>query len=139
MVNWNDIDDAPEFSLEGNIVEAKVLSVYDGDTIKCAFPLNNKMYKWNCRLSGVDTPEIRTRNKTEKEYGYKVRNNLREKILGKVVNLECGDFDKYGRLLVKVKCQDDDCCVNDWLINNNFAFKYNGGTRKSWDEYLKNI
>ena len=139
MVNWNDINDAPEFSLEGNIVEAKVLSVYDGDTIKCAFPLNNKMYKWNCRLSGVDTPEIRTRNKTEKEYGYKVRNNLREKILGKVVNLECGDFDKYGRLLVKVKCQDDDCCVNDWLINNNFAFKYNGGTRKSWDEYLKNI
>ena len=139
MVNWNDIDDAPEFSLEGNIVEAKVLSVYDGDTIKCAFPLNNKMYKWNCRLSGVDTPEIRTRNKTEKEYGYKVRNNLREKILGKVVNLECGDFDKYGRLLVNVKCKDDDCCVNDWLINNNFAFKYNGGTRKSWDEYLKNI
>ena len=139
MVNWNDISDAPEFSLEGNIVEAKVLSVYDGDTIKCAFPLNNKMYKWNCRLSGVDTPEIRTRNKTEKEYGYKVRNNLREKILGKVVNLECGDFDKDGRLLVKVKCQDDDCSINDWLITNNFAFKYNGGTRKSWDEYLKNI
>ena len=37
MINWDEINDAPEFSLEGKQVEAKVISVYDGDTIKCVF------------------------------------------------------------------------------------------------------
>ena len=140
MVNWNEIKDAPEFTLEGSLFEAKVISVYDGDTVKCAFPFNNKLYKWNCRLSGIDTPEIRTRNKNEKEYGYKVRDLLREKILGKVVTLECGEFDKYGRLLVKIKCNGEDCYINDWLIDNKYAFKYDGGKKSCWEEFLnKNI
>ena len=138
MINWDEINDAPEFSLEGKSVEAKVISVYDGDSIKCAFPLNDKIYKWNCRLSGVDTPEIRTKNKNEKEYGYKVRDLLREKILGKVVKLDCGEFDKYGRLLVTINCDKDNCSVNDWLINNNYAFKYDGGSKSSWSEFLDN-
>ena len=137
MINWDEINDAPEFSLDGKIIEAKVISVYDGDSIKCAFPLNNTLYKWNCRLSGVDTPELKTKNKIEKEYGYKVRDLLREKILGKVVKLNCGNFDKYGRLLVTINCDKDNCSVNDWLINNNYAFKYDGGTKESWSDYLK--
>ena len=136
MINWDEIKDAPEFSLEGQELKAKVVSVYDGDTVKCVFPLNNKLYKWNCRLSGVDTPEIRTRDKVEKQYGYQVRDNLREKILNKVVTLECGDFDKYGRLLVKIKCDNDECTINQWLINKDYAFEYHGGTKKSWKEHL---
>lgn len=139
MINWNDINDAPEFSLEGKELKAKVVSVYDGDTVKCVFPLNDKLYKWNCRLSGVDTPELRTRNKKEKEYGYKVRDYLREKILNKVVDLECGEFDKYGRLLIKIKCDSEDCSINQWLINNDYAFVYDGGTKKCWEEYLKKL
>ena len=139
MINWNDINDAPEFSLEGQQLKAKVVSVYDGDTVKCVFPLNDKLYKWNCRLSGVDTPELRTRNKKEKEYGYKVRDFLREKILNKVVDLECGEFDKYGRLLIKIKCDSEDCSINQWLINNDYAFAYDGGTKKCWEEYLNKL
>ena len=64
MVNWDEVKDAPLFSLEGQEIKAKVVSVYDGDTVKCVFP--KKDVKWNCRLSGVDTPELRTRNKIEK-------------------------------------------------------------------------
>ena len=136
MINWDEINDAPLFSLEGQELKAKVVSVYDGDTIKCVFPLNDKLFKWNCRLSGVDTPELRTRNKNEKKFGYQVRDNLREKILGKVITLKCGEFDKYGRLLATVKCDGDKCSVNDWLIENDYAFKYDGGTKKSWEDYL---
>ena len=137
MINWDDINDAPEFSLEGQELKAKVVSVYDGDTVKCVFPLHDKLYKWNCRLSGVDTPELRTRNKNEKKFGFEVRDYLREKILNKLVKIECGEFDKYGRLLIKIKCEDEDCSVNDWLINNEYAFSYNGGTKKSWEDFLK--
>ena len=137
MINWDDINDAPEFSLEGQELKAKVVSVYDGDTVKCVFPLHDKLYKWNCRLTGVDTPELRTRNKNEKKFGFEVRDYLREKILNKLVKIECGEFDKYGRLLIKIKCEDEDCSVNDWLINNEYAFSYNGGTKKSWEDFLK--
>ena len=78
-MNWNNIIDAPMFSFKDQTIEAKVVSVYDGDTIKVVFPLSNVYYKWNCRLTGVDTPEIRTRCKKEKAYGYKVRDELRKK------------------------------------------------------------
>ena len=81
MTNLNNINDAPNFSLKDLVIDAKVISVYDGDTIKCIFPFKGEFYKWNCRLSGIDTPEIRTRCKKEKEYGYKVRDILRNRIL----------------------------------------------------------
>jgi endonuclease YncB( thermonuclease family) len=115
-------------------VEAKVVSVYDGDTIKAIFPLNGVLYKWNCRLSGVDTPEIRTRNEREKKYGYIVRDKLREQILDQVVNVECGELDKYGRLLVTVYKGEQD--MNRWLIDNDYAFAYDGGTKRSWEDFL---
>ena len=137
-MDWNNISNVPQFSLEGLETVAKIYSVYDGDTVKAIFPLHDKLYKWNCRLTGVDTPELRTRCKIEKQYGYKVRDYLREKILNKVVKIKCGDFDKYGRLLVEIYCNEDECNVNKWLVDNNYAFSYDGGTKKSWKDYLEN-
>lgn len=125
-----DWDNAVDFTFEGESFEAKVMSVYDGDTVKVAFPFGGKMFKWNCRLSGVDTPELRTKNKKEKEFGYKVRDHLREKILGKIITLKCGEFDKYGRLLGEIFIDDES--VNKWLIKNEYAFEYDGGTKKIW-------
>jgi len=126
-MDWDNITDAPELSFENQKIEAKVVSVYDGDTIKIVFPLHDTFYKWNCRLTGVDTPEIRTRCKEEKELSYKVRDCLRDKI-----------FDKYGRLLIEIMCIGETCSVNDWLIQNDYAFAYDGGTKKSWKEFLEN-
>ena len=48
------------------------------------------------------------------------------------------DFDKYGRLLVEIYCNEDECNVNNWLVDNNYAFSYDGGTKKSWKDYLEN-
>ena len=99
----------------------------------------SKLFKFNCRIVGVDTPEIRTRNKLEKEYGLLVRDKLREKILDKVVTIKCGDFDKYGRLLIDIQERGAlaEETVSEWLIKNNYAFKYDGGTKKDWGEFLK--
>uniref|UniRef100_A0A6C0BTK0 TNase-like domain-containing protein n=1 Tax=viral metagenome TaxID=1070528 RepID=A0A6C0BTK0_9ZZZZ len=131
--------DAPMFSdcVNGTTVVARVVSVYDGDTIKVIFPLNNTYYKWNCRLIGVDTPELRTTNTLEKEHGYLVRDKLREKINNRIVELKCEDLDKYGRLLVTVICDDGSCNINKWLIDNDYAFEYDGGTKNSWGDYLE--
>lgn len=137
-IDWDKINDAPSYDkcVFDQVIEAKVVSVYDGDSIKAIFPLHGVLYKWTCRLTGIDTPELRTSCDVEKEMGYKVRDILREKILNKVVKLHCWELDKYGRLLVRVIC-DDGVCVNDWLIDNEYAFAYDGGTKRSWKEFLE--
>ena len=63
--------------------------------------------------------------------GLKVRDLLREKILDKVVTLKCGELDKYGRLLIDITYENEN--INKWLIDNNYAYEYTGGTKKSWD------
>tara|TARA_B100001123_G_C15324332_1_gene1029009 strand:+ start:3225 stop:3650 length:426 start_codon:yes stop_codon:yes gene_type:complete len=134
-INWNEVTDSiNELTLENQSHVGKVVSVYDGDTVKIVFPFHETLYKWNCRLSRIDTPELRTRNKLEKIFGYNVRNKLREKILNKVVTVKCGEFDKYGRLLTELYIDDES--VNQWLIDNEYAFEYNGGTKKSWEDFL---
>ena len=65
MINWDQVDGKVKvFSYEGRKCEGKVVKVYDGDTIHVVFPLTDKeperLYKWNCRLINVDTPEIST-------------------------------------------------------------------------------
>ena len=49
------------------------------------------------------------------------------------MKLSCKDFDKYGRLLVEVY-DDDTVSINNWLIDNGYAFAYDGGTKKIWFE-----
>lgn len=138
VIDWDTVHDAPEFSLcvKGQTIEGKIVSVYDGDTVKIIFPLNDVLYKWNCRLAGIDTPELRTSCQDEKTYGYTVRDVLREKVLNKVIQAKCGELDKYGRLLVEIHIGNEN--VNQWLIDSNYAFTYNGGTKKSWKEYFEN-
>lgn len=135
MIQWDLYDNNTNlFSLNNRLVKGKCVDVYDGDTIKLVLNIpfdKDKLYKWNCRMNRVDTPELRTKNKKEKEFGYEVRNKLREKILNKILDVKCLDFDKYGRLLVEIYTEDKEC-INDWLIQNNFAFEYNGGSKKKW-------
>ena len=97
-----------------------------------------KLYKFNCRISGVNTPEIRTRNLKEKKLGLKVRDELRKKILNKIVKIKCAEFDKCGRLLIEVITNDNEN-IRYLLINNEYAFSYDGGTKKKWSVYLNTI
>ena len=137
MINWDNATNKTQvFSFEGRKCEGKVVDVYDGDTVKIVFPLSDKeperLYRWNCRLINVDTPEIRTKNLKEKEYAKLVRDKLREKILQNIVTVQCKDFDKYGRLLVEIFYEDTN--INQWLIDNQYAKQYDGGKKSKWFE-----
>lgn len=50
--------DIPLFSMEGIFTKGKVVSVYDGDTCKIVIMFNDSLCKFNCRLCGIDTPEL---------------------------------------------------------------------------------
>lgn len=103
--------------------QAKVLSVYDGDTIRCDIDLGFSVTLSNqsIRLYGIDTPEVRGE---EREDGLKVRDIVRNLILGKNVILQTikDTKGKYGRWLGKVYI--DDLCVNDFLIEKEYAVPY---------------
>ena len=77
---------------------AKITSVYDGDTVTGDVDLGFGIWikKQKFRLMGIDTPEIRTKDKDEKVRGYEARDRLRELILGKTVRIRSFGKGKYG-------------------------------------------
>lgn len=128
--NITDYKNIKKFSLNDLKTDAKIIKVYDGDTVTAIFYLNNELYKWSCRLTGIDTPELKTKDESEKILGLKARDALKEKILDKIVKLHCYEFDKYGRLLVDIYLED--LHINKWLIDENYANSYDGGTKTKW-------
>ena len=118
----------------------KVVKVHDGDTITIVTVLFNgdvspksNLYKFNVRVLGIDTPELKTKNVKEKELGIVARDALRALLMNKVVKLKNVSYDKYGRILCNVFL--DDVNVSEWLVSNNHAVLYNGGKKvKKWGE-----
>ena len=126
-------------SFENKEFEAKIVYVYNGDTIHVVFKVFNDYYRWNCRIMGVDTPELRTKNEKEKEKGYMVRDKVKENFLNKIVKIKCYNFDKYGRLLIDVYLpknipdKKNKTLLSEWLIANDYAYSYDGGTKSQWN------
>ncbi len=107
---------------------AKVLSVYDGDTITIAIEFENKIRQERCRLIGIDTPEIRTKNLEEKKKGLEARDYLSNLILGKIIEVQCGEWDKYGRLLVSISYNNIN--INEHMKEKGYAKTYDGGKKE---------
>jgi micrococcal nuclease len=109
---------------------ANVKKVYDGDTITVDIDLGFSMTLngLKVRLIGIDTAELKSKDKQLKEKGIAARDWLRSKILDQDVYLESGGLDKYGRWLGKIHTKDGLCC-NDELIKLGLAVVYDGGTK----------
>jgi endonuclease YncB( thermonuclease family) len=116
----------------------KVIKVYDGDTITIAAKLpfeDAVIYRFSVRLNGIDTPEIKGKTDDEKEAAKNVRNALTELILNKNITLKNVNNEKYGRILADVYL--DDLHINEWLVKERFAVRYDGGTKKTPDSWLQ--
>ena len=125
-----------------NIEYAKVIKVYDGDTITIAAKihfLDCQYYRFSVRLAHIDSPELKTKNIDEKNYALKAKTELENVILNKMVNIKILKSDKYGRLLAEVIY--DNKSINNWLLSNHLAVNYNGKTKKTvdWEEYAKEV
>ena len=92
-----DIKDAPEFTLNYKVFLGKIVKVTDGDTFKAVIFLNGLQTRFTFRVDGIDTPE--TRKGDVKEFGKMIKGIVAEMIDGKIVKIEAGGFDKYGRVL----------------------------------------
>lgn len=134
-------DNTPWLSLENVECMAKVLDVCDGDTLTLAIPFESKLYQKKCRLLGLDTAEIRTKNLKEKEIGLAAKDFVTRLILNKKVLVNCGKDDKYGRLLVKLFVSEEDK-INDndlssQIVNVGLGYVYDGGLKKKFEEWYR--
>ena len=137
VIKW---EDTVEFTFP--ITCGRVIKVYDGDTITIAskLPFNDSpLYRLSVRFNGIDTPEIKGKTEDEKNAAKSARDALSNLILNKVVILKNIQSEKYGRILAEVYL--DELCLNDWMIQQRYAIKYDGGTKKtptSWVTYRNN-
>jgi len=117
----------------------KVIKVYDGDSITIAAkPYENyPIYRFSVRLSGIDTPELRTRNENEKKHAIIARDALSEKILDKIVTLKNVESEKYGRVLADVYLGDENIC--EWMVANNYGVQYGGKTKVKPKEWFEDV
>jgi len=149
------------FSLNGVNTYARLVDVYDGDTITCIIPIFNNYYKFHIRLDNLDTCEMKSKNDELKYQAFLARkkvldilcenNNLDLHCCKKdiqtyftdnniIVYLECLNFDKYGRLLANVYKKDDkNKSLSSILIDCHLGFPYSGGTKLNENEQLEKI
>ena len=120
----------------------------DGDTIDVLIDLGFDLYKKErVRIAGVDTPEKRTRNLEEKELGIDATNWLKEKLDSTIAGDDeltirtelVGGVGKYGRLLGWLYIGDGNVSLNEQMIDEGYAWAYDGGTKQKNFEDLREI
>lgn len=141
---------SPEFtSILSNIyTKARLIDIYDGDTLTCIFSLyNDHYYKFNIRLNNIDTMEIKDSNIENKKKAYEARDRILSLCCDNMLEKECSrkdiknflenneiyiwvrcfNFDKYGRILADVYLTNKSKkSLSDILIEEKLANKYNG-------------
>ena len=120
-----------------------ILRIVDGDTVDVDIDLGFGVWmrKERVRISGIDTPESRTRDKVEKVYGLKSKKFLQEQIKkAKKVSIKTYKGDetgKFGRILGDVFL--DGKSVNSLMCKKGHAVEYYGQSKDDVEAaHLKN-
>lgn len=122
--------------------KARVIKVVDGDTVDVDIDLGFGIWLNNerVRIMGIDTPESRTRDKIEKQFGLAAKKRLKELLktyctLKTQVSSNGEDMKgKFGRILGDFQVYDDKKdsyrSVSQVLIDEGHAVAYYGGDKK---------
>tara|TARA_R110001592_G_scaffold332842_1_gene616431 strand:- start:2279 stop:2686 length:408 start_codon:yes stop_codon:yes gene_type:complete len=110
----------------------KIRRVVDGDTVDVDVDLG--FGTWRCseriRLFGVDTPECRTRDATEKAAGFLAKEFVEDALhVGGTYKLETKEKGKFGRFLGIIYLTEK-TSINETLISENLAVAYHGQSKE---------
>ena len=152
---------APSTNNCHNFRVISVDKIVDGDTIDVTLDLGFSICKSErIRVTGIDSPEKRTRNLEEKELGIHASEWLESQLEGALLGEEDlvirteleGGMGKYGRLLgwlyvgYPTSCQTDCKCechkqvsLNEKMVEEGYAWEYDGGTKSKDLESLREI
>lgn len=112
----------------------KVEAVVDGDTIDVLIDLGfDILFASRVRLAGIDTPESRTKDLSEKKLGLEAKEYLKYKLKdAKSVIIKTEKMDsseKYGRILGWLFVDDQKLSINEQMIADGHAWGYLGDTK----------
>lgn len=156
----------PFFSLNGKTMVGRVVGVYDGDTMTAVTSVFGEYFKFQVRLLGIDTCEMKSKNERAKNLAQQAKARVIQRLVDGsglqehdsnnktffddhiiLVKLECGEFDKYGRLLANVypykagegeeSVHFSDESISTTLLNEHLAYSYEGKTKLTEDEQLQ--
>lgn len=103
----------PFAAATGKIIEGRVVSVSDGDTLTV---LDAQKVQHKIRLEGIDAPE------GGQDYGQKAKEALSSKVFGKDVTVRCKEKDRYGRTVGSVHLGDR--WIDRELVAEGWAWRY---------------
>lgn len=149
--------ETPLFSLNGRQCWGRVTNLYDGDTFKVVIKLFDGYHKFNVRMYGIDTCEIKSKDEENKKKAIMARNRILQIISEQDITLDktytkkeidailesnvcmvwmdCFEFDKYGRLLANVSLTSDTQeNFAQILIKEKLGYAYFGDTKLTEDE-----
>ena len=121
--------------------KCKLLRVIDGDTIDVDIDLGFGVWlqKQRIRLYGIDTPESRTSDDTEKVYGNAAKNFLIKWTEGGDLTIKTHKDakGKFGRILGEIWTFDTN--INKKMIQEHHAVEYYGQSKDDIEaEHIKN-
>lgn len=146
----------PQSILPNGLHIARVIDIYDGDTITVSILHHKTNFEYNIRFARIDTPELKykglnkkTENNDDPEIkklkelraqGQKARDRLIYLISecpNNIVYVDCKGKEKYGRILAEVypaiaSCSGVTCgekSFNQILLDEKLAKPYDGGNR----------
>ncbi len=124
----------------------KIIKIVDGDTVDVDIDLGFGVWMRNqrIRMYGIDAPESRTSNKTEKQYGIASKRFLEgmcDDKNGLVLRTHKDKKGKFGRILGELWRTTDyaDQSINEYMIEKYHAVRYMGQSKDDIrDEHIKN-
>jgi micrococcal nuclease len=104
-----------------------VEKIVDGDTVKMNIDLGFRTWiKANCRLYGINTPELNSKDEDERNRAKKAVEYLSEILtVGKTYNIISHELDKYGRPLVTILKNGVEDSINNIMVKSGHAVIYN--------------
>jgi len=140
----NDID---IFNFKNLRTYGKIIKNYDGDTADCVILRDEILYRFKVRLYGYDSPEMKPslniNNREEIIKKAKEAKNRLWQLTTKtdenenhktLIRIECGEFDKYGRLLITAYDEENEGyefnkSINNRMIEEGYGYSYLGGKK----------
>lgn len=113
----------------------KILRVVDGDTIDVDIDLGFGvwLHRERVRVAGIDTPESRTRDLVEKQFGLAAKSRVKDLCpVGSMRILVCSRYDskgKFGRILGDFMTANGKL-LSDRLVSEGHAVAYFGGSKE---------
>jgi endonuclease YncB( thermonuclease family) len=139
--------------IKEGVIDGRLMDIIDGDTIICILGIiigeSETFLKFKCRLNGIDTYEMRSKDPELHQLAINGRNFVVNRLVGQgsfnlesrkelrdyleehitILKIRCYKLDKYGRLLIDV-ILNENVTLTEELIKNKFGYSYDGGHKK---------